>query len=49
MSYRDELRNLASKLEDLRTDLHRYAQDLDNMANKIDELEKENARLKAGK
>lgn len=49
MSYRDELRDLAKKIEYASKDLDNYARAVDSLANKIDELERENARLKAGK
>jgi hypothetical protein len=49
MTYRDELRDLAKKIAYSSKDLDNYARAVDNLAEKVRELEDENARLKAGK
>jgi hypothetical protein len=49
MSYRDELKDLAKKIEYAGKDLDNYARAVDSLAEKIRGLEEENARLKAGK
>lgn len=45
-SYRDSLREIAKKLEDLRDDFHEFARVLANIAEKVSELEEENKKTK---
>lgn len=49
MSYKDDLRAIAQKIEYAAKDLDNYARTIDNLAERVRELEAENARLKAGK
>jgi hypothetical protein len=49
MAYREELIKLARDIENTSKDLRNYAYALENLANKIYELERENSKLKAGK
>jgi|GEM_PF-3013069 len=49
MNYRDELRDLSQKIAYSSKDLDNYARAIDNLAEKVRQLEEENARLKAGK
>jgi hypothetical protein len=53
MGLREDLRSLAGKLEDLRTDLytdlHNYSRTLEGLAEDVKRVEDENTRLKAGK
>ena len=48
-SYRDDLRDLASKLDYMSKDLDNYVRTINNLAEKVKELEEENKRLAAGK
>jgi hypothetical protein len=49
MALRDALRELSRSIEATSNDLHDYSRTLEGLAEKVRELEDENAKLKAGK